>query len=319
MSRALRDDPRISPEVVQRIRSLARDMSYSPSVVARSLVTRRTRTIGVVVTTISDPFVSAVVDGIEEEATANDHAVILVMSRSDPEHELEAVRLLSERRVDGIIVSASRVGNYEERLVRLQVPIVLLNNQSESSYIYSINVDDVRGAHMATDHLLELGHRHIAYIGCPDRPRSHRRREQGFRMALGERGMVPGLSQVVADEGIGDDAERGKLGMRRLLGVEDRPTAVFCYNDVTAIGALNETRRWGLAVPGDVSLVGFDDVREASLVSPALTTVNQPRESMGRQAVEMLLRLLAGESVGDRVILPRLVIRQSSGPPKSSG
>ncbi|MHB0875222.1 MAG: LacI family DNA-binding transcriptional regulator [Anaerolineae bacterium] len=318
VSRALRGDPRISPETAERVRSLAQAMGYSPSAVARSLVTRRTRTVGVVVTTIADPFVSAVVDGIEAEAAANDYVVILALSRSEPERELAVVRLLRERRVDGIIVSASRVGaEYEERLASLQVPIVLLNNQAEGDYVYSVNVDDVRGAGMAVSHLLHAGHRDVAYIGCPERPGSHQRRLRGYLEAMAAEGLTPNRRWLVAEAGIADDAERGMLGMRRLMSMEARPSAVFCYNDVTAIGALNEARRWGLDVPGDVSLVGFDDIREASLVSPALTTVAQPRLDMGRRATSMLLRLLAGEPVQDEVIMPRLVIRGSSAAPRS--
>jgi len=196
------------------------------------------------------------------------------------------------------------------------MPVVLLNNQAEGSYVYSVNVDDVRGARMAVAHLLHAGHRDVAYIGCPERPRSHQRRLQGYREAMAAEGIVPSPEWVVADARSTDDYERGMLGMRRLLSMRRRPTAVFCYNDVTAIGALNEARQWRLNVHGDVSLVGFDDIREASLVTPPLTTVAQPRLDMGRRAMAMLLRLLAGEAVQDQVILPRLVIRGSSAPPR---
>ncbi len=316
VSRALRGDPRISAETADRVAALAREMGYTPSAAARSMVTRRTNTVGVVVTSIADPFVSDVVDGIEAEVAQHDYALILALSRSEPERELSVVRLLSEHRVDGIIVAASRVGAlYDEALASLQVPLVLLNNQAEAAGAHSVEVDDVRGAHVAVAHLLSLGHHRIAFIGCPDRPRSNERRYPGYGDALHKHGLDLDESLVVAGTGSGGDLERGEMAMGLLLDLSHPPSAAFCYNDITAIGAMRQALRRGMTVPGHVSIVGFDDVREASLVTPALTTISQPRYRMGRQAAAMLLALLGGAAAPDTVIVPQLVIRESAAEP----
>lgn len=316
VSRALRGDPRISAETAERIRDLSNEMGYSPSAVARGLRTRRTRAVGLVVTTIADPFVADVVDGVEHTALEHGYSLILATSRSDPERELAVVRLLDERRVDGVIVAASRLGAlYEPHLATMGLPIVLINNQAESEYLYSVSIDDIKGAFIAVSHLARVGHRAIGYVGCPARPRSHQHRQQGYRQALARAGLAPCRRWLVVDDGIADDVERGMLGMRRLLSIEERPTAVFCYNDMTAVGALNEVKRWGLGVPDDVSLAGFDDIREASLVTPPLTTIRQPRFAMGQEAMTMLLRLLDGEAVHNVVFPPRLIPRGSVSSP----
>jgi len=316
VSRALRGDPRISLETAERVLALAHELGYSPSAAARSLVTRRTHTIGVVVTSIADPFVSDVVDGIEATLAEQDYALILALSRSEPERELAVVRLLSEHRVDGIIVAASRVGAlHDQDLARLQVPLVLLNNQAETAGTHSLEVDDVLGARVAVAHLLQLGHRRVAYIGCPDRPRSHARRLEGYRQAHLDRRLHPQPELILEGRGAEGDRSRGATGLTGLLSLSPPPTAVFCYNDITAIGALEAARHYGLRVPKDLSLVGVDDVREASLVTPALTTVRQPRREMGQRAADMLLALLRGEAAGDAVIAPVLVIRESTAAP----
>ena len=314
VSRALRGDPRISAETADRVLALAGELGYTPSAAARSLVTRRTQTVGVVVTTIADPFVSDVVDGIEAALAEHGYALVLALSRSDPERELAVVRLLSEHRVDGIIVAASRVGDrHDHDLVRLQVPVVLLNNQAEAAGSHFLEVDDVLGARLAVLHLLDLGHRRIAYVWCPDRPRSTARRLLAYPKRT--QGLLPPPGLVLEQSGIGDDLSRGRAGLASLLAVTSPPTAVLCYNDLTAIGALLEARHRGLRVAADLSIVGFDDVREAALVTPSLTTVRQPRREMGRRAGAMLLAVLRGENVADEVIAPELVIRESTAPP----
>jgi DNA-binding LacI/PurR family transcriptional regulator len=318
VSRALRGDRRISSATAQRIRQLAAEMGYTPSAVARSLVTRRTRTVGLVVTSIADPFVPAVIDGVEHTALEAGYTTILATSRSEPERELSVVRLLQERRVDGIIITASRVGAlYAGMLATMQVPVVLVNNQEEGEYLYSVSVDDVAGARMGVEHLLHIGHRRIAFIGCPLRPSSHMRRRQGYLEALAKEGLPANPGWLLEDASIGDDVERGMLGMRHLLSLAERPTAVFCYNDMTAIGALREAQRQGIEVPADVSLLGFDGIREAELVQPSLTTLRQPRYEMGREAMTMLLKLLDGQPVHDQLFQPRLVIGGSTAPPRN--
>jgi len=315
VSRALRDDPRISEQTKLRIRRIAAEMGYPPSAIARGLATGRTDTIGMVVTTVSDPFVAPIVQGAEKKAMEAGYSLILSQSGADPDRELAAVRLLRERRVDGVIVTASRVGElYTPLLSDLRVPIVLVNNQREGGYLHSIYVDDFAGARMVVEHLVELGHRKIAYVGCPERPLSNRNRLNGYRSALESHGIRVESSFVVQIPGM-DDLARGKEAAKRLLSLRERPSAIFCYNDLTAIGTLQALRTSGIQVPEDVSLVGFDDIPMASMVCPALTTVAQPKEEMGVKAMEMLLALIEGEERENIVVRPKLMVRDSTAPP----
>ena len=169
VSRALADSPLVAEETKRRVHRLAKEMGYSPSAIARGLVTKRTYTLGLVVTTIADPFVAEVVRGIEETALDNGYSVILCGSNAEPQREITAVRTLREKRVDGIIVTASRVGNlYLPMLEEVEVPIVLINNQREGRYVYSVATDNVHGGEMVTSYLLDLGHKRIGYIAGPE-------------------------------------------------------------------------------------------------------------------------------------------------------
>ena len=317
VSRALRDDPRISEQTKIRIRRIAVGMGYYPSAIARGLATGRTHTIGMVVTTISDPFVAPIVQGTEQKALEEGYSVILAQSEADPERELAAVRLMREHRVDGVIVTASRVGElYTPLLSELKVPVVLINNQKEGEYLYSIYVDDMAGAQMAVEYLVKLGHRKIAYVGCPERPLSNRRRFEGYRTALELHGIEVDDRMVFQIPGM-DDLNRGREAADLILAGE-KPTAVFCYNDLTAVGVLKALRDRKVDVPGEVSLVGFDDIPLASMVCPTLTTVAQPKEKMGVKAMEMLLALISGEERENIVVRPRLVVRESTAEPAAA-
>ncbi len=312
VSRALRDDPRISEQTRNLVHRLATEMGYSPSAIARGLATGKTNTVGMVVTTISDPFVAPIAQGTERKAMEAGYSLILSQSGADPDRELAAVRLLRERRVDGVIVTASRVGElYTPLLSELKVPIVLINNQKGGGYLHSIYVDDFAGAKMAVGLLIDLGHRDIAYIACPERERSNRNRMNGYKAALESRGISVNERLILQLEGK-DDMARGAAAVEEILSLDERPTALFCYNDMTAIGALQALHESGVRVPEDISIVGFDDVPISSVVCPALTTVAQPKEEMGVKAMEMLLALIEGEERENVVVKPRLVVRSST-------
>ncbi|HEY65001.1 MAG TPA: LacI family transcriptional regulator [Caldilineae bacterium] len=315
VSRALKGTGRISPTTRERIRRIAEEMGYTPSLVARSLVTRRTYTLGLVVTTISDPFVDRIVEGIEDIATGLGYSVFLCSSHADPEREMAVVETFHRRRVDGVIVLASRVGHlYSERLQELGVPIVLINSQASGEYLYSVSADDEGGARQAVRHLLDLGHRRIGYIGSGFRPPSNQRRLNGYLTEL-ERAGVPVDPELIIIPETREDVENGRAALPCL--VEAGATAVFCYNDRTAIGVLVAARERGISVPGDLSVVGFDDIEASWYVTPALTTIHQPQVEMGRQAMHMVMDLLAGKAVSDLLLPCQLVVRESTASPQN--
>jgi DNA-binding LacI/PurR family transcriptional regulator len=316
VSRALQGSPLINPETVERIRRIANESGYRASAVARSLVTRHTRTIGTVVTTIADPFTAGVVSGIEDAANDHGFSVFLANSNADPDREVRVVRSFEERRVDGIIVTSSRAGAvYTPMIEQMHIPIVLLNNQHPSEFVHSVMIANTEASFQATRYLIELGHRRIAYLGDQFGGQSDSERFAGYRRALDSSDLPFRPELLVHGDG---KAEGGGPAMAQLLSLSQRPTAVFCYNDMTALGALLQIRAAGLRVPQDISLVGFDDLFVAQYSDPPLTTVRQPMRQMGRLAMETLFQLLSGVESTQNIKVPgELIVRESTAPPKA--
>jgi DNA-binding LacI/PurR family transcriptional regulator len=318
VSRALSDSPLVSDETKGRIQRLAQEMGYSPNTLARSLVTRQTYTVGVVVTTIADPFVAEVVQGIEATAHDYNYTVILCSSGAKPEREIAAVEMLRSKRVDGVIVTSSRIGAlYLEHLERIGAPIVLINNHNEQSgrYTFTVTVDNRHGGCLATEHLVQLGHRRIAYVTAPADHSSDLDRMAGYRQALVAGGIEPDAALIVPGNGRADGGERG---LQALIELSEPPSAVFCYNDMTAIGLMHAARQVGLSVPRDMAVVGFDDIPFASYFYPPLTTIAQPKVEMGRLAMKMALSLMTigeenhEEELSNVVVRGKLVVRAST-------
>jgi DNA-binding LacI/PurR family transcriptional regulator len=318
VSRALRDSPRVNPETKKRIQRLADEMGYTPDALARSLVMGRTQTIGVVVTTIADPFIGAIVQTIESAAHEQGYTVILTSSNDAPQREIEAVELLQSRRVDGVIVTSSRVGAlYQDRLAQLRVPIVLINSLAVHSgrHTISVSVDNHHGGQQATNHLIQKGHRRIAHVAAPADRNDGAERLAGYRDALAKAGIAYDPSLVVQGTG---RAGGGQRALPALLSLDDVPSAVFCYNDMTAIGLMHAARKAGLSVPDDLAVVGFDDIAFAQLAHPPLTTIAQPVGQLGRGAMEKVLTLLSMDdrsesAVANVTVCGRLIVRASSG------
>lgn len=317
VSRALRSSPLISPRTAETVRRIARQLGYQPSAAARSLVTRRTYTVGVVVTNISDPFVAGVVCGIEDAASEQGFSVFLANSNADPDQEVRVVQSFEERRVDGIVVTSSRVGAlYVPLLTRRQIPIVLLNNQHPSKFAHSVMIDNVRGSMDGTRHLIELGHRRIAYLGDRYGRQSDTERMEGYRNAFAEAKLRVDRKLIVHGDG---KPEGASAAIAKLLALPRRPTAILCYNDMSALGAVHELRSAGVRIPEDISVVGFDDLYISQYLDPPLTTIRQPMRQMGRLAMETLIGILAGAKSEHNIKVPgELIVRRSTAAPKES-
>jgi DNA-binding LacI/PurR family transcriptional regulator len=315
VSRAMQNSPLVNRATLEEIQKIAREIGYSASAVARGLVTRKTRTIGVVVTAVTDPWVGEVLSAIELAAADHGYAVFLADSNADPAREKSVVQSFAERRVDGIVVTSSRVGAlHTPMLSQMMVPIVLINNQHPGEFVHSVMIENVQASREATAHLIGLGHRRIAYVGDRYGHQSDAERFAGYREAL-KKAAVPFLAELVTH---GDGkAEGGITAMDQLLKLTVPPTAVFCYNDMTALGALRAICAHGLRVPADISLVGFDDLFFAPYMQPPLTTVRQPRRKMGRLALESLLKLMSGEEPAEPIRVPaELIVRESTAAPQ---
>ncbi len=317
VSRALRESPLISVETRRTIQQLAREMGYTPNLVAQSLQTRRTKTLGLVVTSIADPFLGDVVKGVEEVARAANFSVLLATSHNDPEQEMAIIETFHRRRVDGILIESSRItNNYKDRFEHLRIPTVLINSQAESEadLFHWVSVDDYLGARMAVEHLLSLGHRAIGYLGVNNRPRSNRQRLQGYQDALSAAKIAWQESWMVVlpdnHTSHDEDVSVGQAALPLLYGAGI--TAVFCYNDMLAVGVLLACRRLGIAVPAQLSVVGFDDIHLAGYMVPALTTIHQPKVQLGQMATQVLLDLLQQRPGQNHILLPTLVQRAST-------
>lgn len=309
VSRALADHPVIPEPTRRRIQRLARKLHYTPNAIARGLVTQHTHAIGVIVTSIADPFVGEVVRGIEQIAGDHHYRVFLGTSHNDPTREVNLVRAMREWRVDGVIVASSRVGSlYKPMLKEIGVPIVLINNQHSGTYIHSVGVDDALGAEIATRYLISLGHKVIGHIGGPSEHLASQNRIAGYRRGLAKAGIAPNSALIVAGDGNAD----GGMNAAQFLSGKICPTAIFCYNDMTAIGALAALKKNNIRVPEDISLVGYDDIYFAQYVDPPLTTIRQPKDEMGQQAAQMLLELVDGKKVENVSLSGELIVRHST-------
>jgi DNA-binding LacI/PurR family transcriptional regulator len=316
VSRALRGSSLIPAGTTFRIQQIADELGYTASAIGRGLVSGRTDAIGVVVTSISDPFNGEVVAGLEEVANEQGLSVILATSQGLPEREISVVKAFQSRRVDGIVVASSRVGSrYSAMLADLQIPVVLLNNQHPDDFSYSVSIDNTRGAFEATNHLLQLGHRRIAYLGDRLGLHSDTERRMGFLNAMQSAGETVPAHFLLSGDGKLEGACQAAFTL--LASKTDLPTALFCYNDMSAIGVMRAAHLMRIAIPEQLSIVGFDDIQVAELVRPALTTVRQPKRELGARSMLLMMKLLGGETPEKSVVLPgELIIRGSTASPQ---
>ena len=313
VSRALRGHPRISSAMRERIVALAHEMGYVPNVIAQSLQQQHTRTIGLVISDIADPFWGAVVHGVDERCRTNGQVMLLHAAAHDARLQLEALLRLAERRVDGIIIADAQLDpNDIQRVEALGIPVVCLNAQRplDSATVRSVPIDNYAGGAAAATHLLQLGHQRFAYFGSAVRPGSNLQRATGFADTLRTGGIITNrIARIEAPVGRDDITAGFQMATEfRDPGV----TAVFCYNDTIALGALAAFRARGVHVPQHISVVGFDDVPMAQYSWPPLTTVAQPKALLGQTAVDTLTQLIDGNTVADAVIAPVLITRESS-------
>ena len=303
----------VSPVLSDRVRAAMAEPGYRPNGTARSLRMQRTQTIGLVVPDIN-PFFAELARIIEDEGFAAGYTTILGNADGSPERERRYVETLLSKQVDGLILCSTRDDQrtLQTLIDRPGTPLVLVDRDLPAARADIVLADHVGGGYALTRHLLELGHRRIACITGPEGLTSSGGRAEGYRRALAEWD-VEHLGAWCEPGGFAYDG--GRTAMARLLERDPSLTAVFGTNDLMAVGAVRELTDRGRRVPGDVSVGGFDDSLPAALVTPTLTTVRQPLGAMGRAAVELLRRRMAGDAADvERVVLPtELVVRESTG------
>jgi LacI family transcriptional regulator len=316
VSRALRGDPRVDPETAARIVRVADRRGYMPNATARSLVTRRTRTIAVVVADIKNPFYPELVEALHEALGRSGYRMVLVNERTDTRGQAGLAELYRGGGADGaLFVSVTIERRVAALVTKSPVPSVLLNRDVDGADVDRVMSDNAGGAAQVAEHLHGLGHRRVAFIAGPANTSTSRDREAGLSGALAQRGAPLDPAQ----RRVGEFTHRsGYQWATDLLDRPDRPTAIFCANDVVAFGALDAARNLGIDVPGAVSIAGFDDVPMASWGAFGLTTVRQPLTDMARDAVRVLIDRVEGraDSERQRLVFPtHLVQRTTTGPP----
>jgi len=281
------------------------------------MVTRRTHTVGLLISDIANPFFIRAVRAIEDVAQGNGYNVILCNTDEDPAKETQYLRVLMEKRVDGIILATTAGSRQAVRDVRWRrIPLVLFDRELTGVAVDTVKVDSVLGGRLATEHLLRLGHRRIAIIHGPVVRSTGAERLQGYLEALEAAGVAP-VPELIREGNFKQDS--GRELARELLRVSRPPTALFCSNNLMTVGALQTLREQGVRIPTDLSLVGYDDMEWWTLTHPPLTTIGQPVYELGCEAMRLLLAQIGapGRRRPRRVVLkPELLVRESGGPPR---
>lgn len=322
VSRALRGSPLISSQTTQRIQRIASELNYHPSSAARSLKTNRTQALGVIVSNIDDPFFSEILQGIDDVAQANGYSLFISSSQHDLQREKSIAQTMLEHRVDGVILCSPRFSLDEAHpLYRAETPIVAINNQAEDDYPYSIYHDDIDGARQACEHLINLGHRKIAFLGDASSGRTTQERLAGYQQTMHEAGIEIPTRYIYLVHG--SSARHGYSAADTFLR-EPMPSAIICYNDMMAIGVLKRLRKAGIQVPLDISITGFDNITVSDYTDPPLTTIDQPKRFLGAEAARMMLEQLNNavqpgeDEYHVKHLKGKLLVRQTTSTPKDN-
>ena len=319
VSRVINNSGYISQQTRARVKAAIIELGYAPNIIARSLRSKRTNTLALVLTDITNPFFTAIARGVEDTASDAGFTVIYCNTDESVEEETKNLQLLMQKQVDGILLVPARSISRSIELIKEQgTPVVILDRRVPNVDADVVRCDSVEGAYKLIKLLINQGHRRIAVLSGP----------QGVSTADDR---VAGYQKAMVEAGISDDGlvfygtytlTSGYEMAKRVLSLSPQATALFAANNFIAIGALKALRDSGLKVPGDISVVAFDDLPSTWIVEPFLTVVTQPPYEMGCQATQLLLNRIRGEapSACQEIILPiELIVRHSNGPVKGSG
>ncbi|MBF8674884.1 LacI family DNA-binding transcriptional regulator [Pseudomonas fulva] len=304
----------VSEPVRLKVEAAIQELDYVPSAVARSLKARSTATIGLLVPNSVNPYFAELARGIEDACERNGYCVILCNSDDDPQKQRNYLRVLLEKRIDGLVVgSVGQDDDLLQSLAGVRTPMVIVDRELEGVDADLVRIDHELGAYLATRHLLELGHRDIAYIGGPAETGVTQMRLGGFRRALAEAGVTVAAERVRHC----DFTSPGGHAAAAELLAGARPTAIFAGNDMIGFGVLRAAAERHIDVPGALSVIGFDDIELSRYVYPPLTTVGQSIRELGESAAALLLARIAqpcNSASQQRIVTPRIVLRESTGP-----
>lgn len=318
VSRVINDQTLVSTELRERVQAAMSKLDYHPSNVARSLRRQQTQTVAVVVPQLDQPFFSTLTFAIQQRLFIEDYYTFTCSTMESEAEEAAYIEMLLGQRVDGVIVAPTgRSAQNIHRLISGNIPVILVDRQVPGiTDIDHVLFDNKQGGQVGMQHLLDLGHRHIAIIGAPAHSGAIRRRIEGAQAAARQRPDVQLHVQVVDREKI-QQFDIGYQIAHDLLRQANRPTAVFALTDTAAVGAMHAANEIGLRIPEDVSIVGFDNIPMAKYSLPALTTVAQPIHDMGAQTADILLKRLVDRHTEPVHIVSKaqLIVRKSTHAP----
>jgi LacI family transcriptional regulator len=313
VSRVINNHSYVSEEKRALVLQAMKELGYTPNPAARRLRGQMTTTIGVIVPRIVNPFFSYLVDSIEQAAYKNGYQVLIFQSNEDKEKERAFLQLLKTKQVDGVIMTS--IENEWEVIEPFTVdgPILLCNEYVDGANVPAIRLNQQKGAYLGVKHLIERGHRKIAYCtgGLFAEHGKDKDRNQGFQKALLEAGIQVNPKWIFVNK---HSIEDGKQVMKQIVEMDDRPTAIFTGSDEIAGGMMMEAKESGFIVPDDLAIMGFDDQPLAQMLDPKLTTIRQPVDEMGKKSVELLIKMLHNREAEIRSCeLPiELVVRKST-------
>ena len=316
VSRALNNHPDIKKETKDQVKKLAEKLNYSPNPIARSLKTKRTNVIGVIVPEIKHDFFSSAISGIEEVAYHSGYIILVCQSNESYEREIINTNALMHQRVAGLIVSISqntKNGNHFKESIDRGIPLVFFDRACNDISTNKVIIDDARSAFIAVTHLIERGHKKIAHFSGPKTLEICIQRLKGYKNAL-KKANIPLSDKLICYGDLHED--NGYASMDTLLKQNIIPDAIFAVNDPVAIGAFQRIKEAGLKIPEDIAIVGFSNNRITSLIDPPLTTVNQPSFDMGKKAAEILIEMIEKENNDNQrktvVLDAELIVRGST-------
>ena len=310
VSRALNGKRGVSDETRKEIEEKAFEMGYQPNDLARGLVNKVSKTIGVIIPDITNPFFSEIVKGIIEASKEDNYDIFLCVSNWDAEREESYIKALRKKQVDGIIIKPTRDQDVNI-LKSIKVPIILLENWEKLENASSISLDNNMGGYIATKHLINGGYRDIGFLGGKIESLSSNARKEGWTKALKEEDLIDKMENIVYTN---FTIEGGYEGTKRLFERNPKVDGIFAANDVIAMGALQYLSENNIKVPDDVGVIGFDNISYSKLPQIMLTTVNQPAYEMGRLSFERIVDILQSKEVNHRNIIlePKLIIRKTT-------
>ena len=307
---ALNGKDKVSEETKRKVMEAAKELNYQKNGAAMDLKRNNTKTIALILMDLSGPFYSELIKGVQEVSLANGYDLIACSSLGG--HDSTAIKFLREKRVDGVIILAHNVSDDIIQLSsRAGFPIVLLDRHLEGNYLLNVQVDNEQGGYMATKHLIERGHKKIAYISGSKFSHDNEMRFKGYKRAIADHNITYTEKWNISGN---FTREGGYLATKTLVAQGDLPTALFYANDEMAIGGMKALEEKGINIPNDICVIGFDDIQIAEYVSPPLTTVRQPKYEMGTLAAHILFQSMDGElKQKDYKLSTELVIRASCG------